>query len=158
MLGVAALGGWLALHRDGAQPAMQVAAVAAPRIVTAPRERGPEPDAPAVTAPREPGPEHAPPAVSPAAAVARSAHAGEPSELARPAETVHLHLTSTPGGATVALDGKRLGATPLDVELPRHAGEAQLVVSHAGFADVRQRLDLRDDRRSRSCCHRSRAR
>jgi hypothetical protein len=59
---------------------------------------------------------------------------------------VHLHLATTPAGASVELDGKRLGATPLDVELPRRDGEVQLVMSRDGFADLKQRVDLSADR------------
>jgi hypothetical protein len=60
-------------------------------------------------------------------------------------DTVRLRVTTTPAGATVELEGKRLGATPLDVELPRRDGEAQLVISRDGFTEVKQRLDLSDD-------------
>jgi eukaryotic-like serine/threonine-protein kinase len=128
MIGVAAFGGWLAMHRDGAQPAVQ-----------GPTEAEPG----AAIAPHEPGLAHDPPAMGTAAAATHDARIDTPAPP--PAETVHLHVATTPGGATVELDGKRLGATPLDVELARRDREAHLVISHDGFTEVRQRLDLRGD-------------
>jgi serine/threonine-protein kinase len=139
MIGVAAVGGWLAMH-GGAQPTAQVPPGVEARAVMAPREPGD-------------GDDHGPPAVGTAAT--RTARNDEHGEIAAavprvidpaPAETIHLHLTTTPGGARVELAGKRLGATPLDVELARRDGDAVLVISHDGFADARQRLDLRGDR------------
>jgi hypothetical protein len=60
--------------------------------------------------------------------------------------TIHLHLATTPGGARVELDGRRLGTTPLDADVAKLDGDGVLVVSRDGFADLRQRLDLRGDR------------
>jgi hypothetical protein len=92
--------------------------------------------------PHEPAPAPAnDPPVAAAAPVTAPEARGEPPR----AETVHLHLATAPGGADVELDGKRLGATPLDVELARLDGDAQLVVSRDGFVDVKQRIDLRSD-------------
>ena len=90
-----------------------------------------------------PAPEVRPAVAAPAPAIAVAAPDAAPAPVA---ETMHLQLTTTPDGATVTLDGKRLGATPLDVALARHAGDAQLVVSRDGFTEVRQRLDLGEDR------------
>jgi serine/threonine protein kinase len=139
IIGIAAFGGWFATHRDSFQPTAHVSPAADARVVIAPREPS-MPREPST--PREPGTglAHALPVASTAAAGVPSAH------VAALAATIHLHLTSTPGSATVQLDGKRIGATPLDVELARRDGEAQLVISRGGFADVKQRLDLRADR------------
>jgi serine/threonine protein kinase len=121
VIGVAAAGGWLATHR-GAEP----------RVVPAP-----PPDARTPVEPHQPaGP------ASPAAGAA----APSPAQVEPPGEIVHLHLVTAPVGATVVLDGKPLGATPLDLDLARRDGEAQLVVSHDGFTPTTQRIDLRSDR------------
>jgi eukaryotic-like serine/threonine-protein kinase len=131
ILGVAALGGWLAMARDDA-----------PAATPAPQD-----EAPAVAQPVEPAPVAPPtsePAPSPPAAGTAVIREARP-EPPRP-ETIHLHLTTTPPGATVELDGKRLGATPLDVDLARLDADAQLVIARDGFTAVKQRLDLRSDR------------
>ncbi|TMQ12839.1 MAG: PEGA domain-containing protein [Deltaproteobacteria bacterium] len=122
VIGVAAIGGWLAMR--GGAPAAPMPAQAAARVPGPPIE---------TTRAEHRAPE---PAVA-AASAARVESA--------PAGTVHLHLTTTPAGAVVQLDGEALGATPLDVDLARLDGEAQLVVSHDGFTEVRRRLDLRAD-------------
>jgi hypothetical protein len=131
LLGVTAYAGWLALHGDSA-PA-------------APRSEARAPSVPAVSATPE-APRDTP---SPGSSTVARPAAVEPAPVAPPAppvvETIHLHLVTTPGGAIVELDGKRLGATPLDTDVTRLDGEAQLVVSHDGFTDVKQRLDLRSD-------------
>jgi serine/threonine protein kinase len=120
LVGLAAFGGWLAIARDGTPPAKPPAAAAAARPASAPIAN---------------------PAPAPAVAVVTPDAPDAPV-----AETMHFHVTTTPDGALVTLDGKPLGATPLDVELARLDGDAQLVISRDGFAEVRQRLDLRADR------------
>jgi hypothetical protein len=132
VIGIAAYGGWLAIHDGEPPPAPPVEA----RAPSAP----PAPAAPAAAA----APSATPP-VGAAAPVAVAHIARVELRPVPPADTIHLHLTSTPGGATVDLDGKRLGATPLDVEVARLDGDAQLVISRDGFTDVKQRLDLRVD-------------
>jgi serine/threonine protein kinase len=123
VVAIAAYGGWLAIH-NGAPPA-------------------PPAEARAPSAPAAAAAPHEPPPVGAAAAVV---HAPPVESLPVPAaDTIHLHLTTAPAGATVELGGKRLGATPLDVDVARLDGEAQLVISRDGFSDVKQRLDLRAD-------------
>ncbi|HET7502691.1 MAG TPA: protein kinase [Kofleriaceae bacterium] len=106
-------------------------------------------DAPAAAGPRvastapEPVERRAP---DPAPAAAAPAPASREAHIAPPVATIHLHLATTPAGAAVELAGKRLGATPLDVDLAREDAEAQLVISRAGFAPLQQPLDLRADR------------
>jgi serine/threonine-protein kinase len=132
VLGVAAYGMWRAVSHSPTPPA-QLAPAAAD-----------EPRAPGSAAPvRDPSALATPPA--PADAAASGSADPAPTAPAAP-ETVHLHVATTPAGAIVELDGKRLGITPLDADLPRGTGDAQLVVSHDGFADVRRRVDLRADR------------
>jgi eukaryotic-like serine/threonine-protein kinase len=121
LVGLAAFGAWLATSRGGTAPAPATLPAAEARPASAPRVP--------IAAP------------APVIAVAPPDAPVEPA-----ADTMHFHLTTTPAGATVALGGKRLGATPLDVELAKLDGDAQLVVSHDGFTEVRQRLDLRADR------------
>jgi serine/threonine protein kinase len=131
VVGVAAVGAWLAAHESTGSP--EQPPTAEPRPPVAAHEPTP---------PAHDPPAHDPPAPAPAAAA--PAMPSAPVEPAR-AATVHLHLTTTPVGATVELDGQRLGATPLDVDVAKLDGDAQLVVSRDGFVDVKQRLDLRSD-------------
>jgi hypothetical protein len=132
VLGVASYGMWRAVSH-GPTPPAQLAPAAAD-----------EPRAPGSAAPgRDPSALATPPA--PADAAASGSADPAPTAPAVP-ETVHLHVATTPAGAIVELDGKRLGITPLDADLPRGTGDAQLVVSHDGFADIRRRVDLRADR------------
>jgi eukaryotic-like serine/threonine-protein kinase len=135
LLGVTAYSGWLALggglHRETPPRAASSASSAASPGPTAPAPS-------AATAPANPD--------RPSAATVARPLPVEPAPPSAPtANTIHLHLTSTPGGAVVELDGKRLGATPLDVDATRGDRDAQLVVSRDGFTDVKQRLDLRAD-------------
>ncbi|HEY0987233.1 MAG TPA: serine/threonine-protein kinase [Kofleriaceae bacterium] len=129
LVGVLGVGAWMVAHHDSSPPDQPPA----PRPHTERR---------AVAVPLEPAPA---PANDPPAAAAAPVAAPEARVASPPAETVHLHLATTPAGADVELDGKRLGATPLDLEVARLDGDAQLVVSRDGFADVKQRIDLRSD-------------
>ncbi len=58
---------------------------------------------------------------------------GEP-----PASKVRLRVETKPVGATVTLEGKPLGKTPLDVELDAKRGSRTLVVSEPGYARLEQ--------------------
>jgi serine/threonine protein kinase len=131
LLGVTAYSGWLALHGDSRPSAPRTGAseASAPSAPAAPEPPRDTPSPGSSTVAR-PAPVEAAPVAPPGPPVA---------------ETVHLHLVTTPGGALVELDGKRLGATPLDTDVTRLDGEAQLVLSHDGFTDVKQRIDLRSD-------------
>ncbi len=51
-----------------------------------------------------------------------------------------LTVTSTPDGATVLVDGKRLGTTPVTAFVP--AGEREIVVSKPFFGEYRNTLDV----------------
>src|SRR6185295_3662277 len=133
-LGVLALGAWLVLHDAPTalpRPPSEVRAIGEAR-------RG------AASEPRS--------AVAPAAATMAAASpdaapmAAASPDAAPPPAMIRVQLATTPPGATVELDGKRYGETPIDIELPRQDGDAQLVISRDGFADLKQRLDLRADR------------
>jgi serine/threonine-protein kinase len=132
LLGITAYCGWLALRGDGAPPAprTEVTAAAPTPVAPAPQEAPRDTPSPGSSTVVRPAPVEPAPVAPPAPPVAA---------------TIHLHLVTTPGGAIVELDGKRLGATPLDTDLTRLDGEAQLVVSHDGFTDLKQRLDLSAD-------------
>ena len=127
VIAVAVYGGARAMHRGDAAPVPP----------TAPREAAAPPPPPAA-------PDRAAAAPVAAAPVPR-APVEPPPAAPGPAATVHLHVATTPGGATVELAGKPLGATPLDLELARQDADAPLVISRDGFAAVKQRLDLRAD-------------
>ncbi len=79
----------------------------------------------------------APDAASPDAAVA-IADAAEPIDAPR---TVTLKLTSVPTGATVVLDGKRLGKTPFEATLPIAPGSHTLKLRRTGYNTVKLPLD-----------------
>ncbi len=67
---------------------------------------------------------HAPPPPAPVAP--------QPTAPAAATATVRLQIRGTEG-ATVVVDGKLLGATPLDVQLPRASGTRLLEVENEGF-------------------------
>lgn len=58
--------------------------------------------------------------------------------------TVLLHVTTEPEGATVVLDGVRLGVTPLALRVQRKDG-AWLKVRKRGYAAVKTRVSLDRD-------------
>jgi hypothetical protein len=60
-----------------------------------------------------------------------------------PAETVakvKCHFSSTPAGAEITLDGKYVGSTPSDIELP--SGMHVVVFSIPGFAEWKRELNV----------------
>ena len=64
---------------------------------------------------------------------------GSDTVVAEPPTTkVRLRVATKPVGATVTLDGKPLGKTPLDVELDPKRGSRTLVVSEPGYARLEQ--------------------
>lgn len=71
-----------------------------------------------------------------------------PAPVATP-ETAQLLVRSTPGGASVAVDGIPRGTTPLTVR-DLALGTRTLVISRAGYASVERSISLTSDRRSRS--------
>lgn len=70
-----------------------------------------------------------------------------PAALLGPAQppTVTLTIASSPENATVRLNGKLVGRTPLTLEQPRSDDRVTLVLSHAGYADESRSLVLNDD-------------
>jgi hypothetical protein len=101
----------------------------------------------------------------PVAARGRSSRAGQRAAglrraAAKPiAETVTLKITSTPPGADVyrALDGIKLGQTPLEQTLPRSSGLAVFVLKLSGHRDMRVELPAGAGQRRR-CGPRKRSR
>lgn len=61
-------------------------------------------------------------------------------------ERITLKITSTPDGATVTLDGERLGQTPLTARLDKREGRGRLVFRKNGYVGqtLRVRLDADD--------------
>ena len=53
-----------------------------------------------------------------------------------------LHVTTEPAGATVVLDGVRLGVTPFEAPVPKKAGGAWLKVRMKHFIPVKTRVSL----------------
>jgi len=66
--------------------------------------------------------------------------AGDPT--VPPAETgaIRVHIDSTPSGATVTLDGARLGRTPIDAQLAPSDGRGQLVLELRGYRTARRSI------------------
>jgi len=55
-----------------------------------------------------------------------------------------LSLTTTPAGASITVDGRYLGLTPLDVKLPP-TNDVSLTLSKAGFNTVNRSLQIRPE-------------
>ncbi|HEU0035772.1 MAG TPA: serine/threonine-protein kinase [Kofleriaceae bacterium] len=60
---------------------------------------------------------------------------------------VKLQIETTPPDATVLLDGKRLGRTPLDVEVDAQPGVHVIKVRHPGYVAKKLEVELSDDLR-----------
>lgn len=58
----------------------------------------------------------------------------------------HLHVASEPSGATVTLDGRQVGATPLELHDLDPSAEVSLTVSHEGYVTASQKIALRAGR------------
>lgn len=62
-----------------------------------------------------------------------------------PRTTVMLHVTTAPAGATVVLDGVRLGVTPFSAPVAMKTDDAWLKVRMHGYAAVKTRVSLDQD-------------
>jgi hypothetical protein len=82
----------------------------------------------------------------------------EPAPLAPPPVT--LEIASRPSGAEVfrALDGIKVGTTPLSLELPPSAGRAVFVLRLAGYRDQRVELAADGDSSADVVLHKVRSR
>ncbi len=94
----------------------------------------PTPTAPAPTPPPPPAPA---PASKPAPVAAPSTSAKD--------STVLLEVVTDPDGATVVLDGVRLGVSPMSIRLPTRPGPVWLKVRKRGHAAVKTRVSLERD-------------
>jgi hypothetical protein len=65
--------------------------------------------------------------------------------VSAPRTTVMLEVTSNPSGATVVLDGVRLGVTPFSAPVPIKSDDAWLKVRLHGYAAVKTRVSLAND-------------
>ena len=84
---------------------------------------------------------------APAAVGARvePAHPPAPQPIVDPLEPtvpdeIRLHIDSSPPGAIVTLDGKRLGRTPIDAQLPPVDGDGQIQLELRGYRTVRRAI------------------
>ena len=85
------------------------------------------------------------PAVAPAPTPAPAPPAPAPDPVPAPAPaaaTVSFRVDSTPRGATVSLNGKVLGRTPVSIEVKRARKTGQLKVALPGHTSVARRVDL----------------
>lgn len=57
---------------------------------------------------------------------------------------IQLRIASVPAGASVVLEGTRLGVTPLETSVDRAERVAELVISRRGHVDAVRKIDLRD--------------
>ena len=86
-----------------------------------------------VTAPLAPTP--APPTPTPAPPVAAVEPTPAPVPPPVTPATVELSISSTPAGADVIVDGKRLGTTPYKGTLPKADGDVKVTIRKGGFMD-----------------------
>ena len=117
---------------NGDEPSPPVAAPSPPVQPAAPLA------APAASAepPRAPPPPHVP------------AQASDPTDAshAQPGPAmIKIHVISVPPAAEVRIAGTPVGATPLDIQVPRKAGRATVTVHHARFQDATASFDLGTD-------------
>jgi hypothetical protein len=67
-----------------------------------------------------------------------------PAPVAKP-DTIQLDVTTRPAGATVVLDGVRLGTTPYTATVPAKAAQGWLKVRMHGHIAVKTRVPLDHD-------------
>jgi serine/threonine-protein kinase len=84
------------------------------------------------------------PMVAPAPVVAPAA-APTPAPVVAKADTIQLAVTTRPAGATVVLDGVRLGTTPYTATVPSKAAQGWLKVRMHGRVAVKTRVPLDRD-------------
>ena len=93
-------------------------------------------------APTKPGPDAAVVAIDAPAAV--DAPAAAPS-IDASATDITIRVSSNPPGATVLLDGKKLGKTPLEVKMPHSSVTVELKIRRDGYASKRVNVTLDKD-------------
>ena len=71
--------------------------------------------------------------------------ARRPAAPVEAAAKVRVQIDSTPPGATVAIDGRRLGVTPFTGELDRRDARAELELSLPGYQTAKRTVALGDD-------------
>ena len=146
-MALGAVGGYLVAARRPSPPVDMRSDLPPPSAERASTENAaPANASPAVEITPPPSvPPAAPPAVVPA-----SEPAPEPRATAPPAASgARLLVRSSPGGATVTVDGVARGTTPLVLrDLP--IGARQIVVSRRGYTPAERRITLSGDRPSRS--------
>jgi serine/threonine-protein kinase len=157
LLLIAAIAGWR-VHRRHQQQAQESGATQAPPAVQEPAPQPPPPPAaetattpaetptPATTAAPEPPPQ----APTPRAASKSKAKAAavppapvpQPSPVSPEAlSTGTVHVTSTPPGASVTIDGSGSFVTPFDSP-PLKAGTHSFIVSKLGWSTVQRKFDV----------------
>ncbi len=158
LLVIAAIAGWR-VHRRHQQQAQEAASIQAPPAVQEPAPQPPPPPAaetattPAETPPAETtaAPEPASPQASTPRAASKSKvkpAAVQPAPVLQPSpalaeapSTGTVHVTSTPLGATVTIDGNGSFVTPFDSP-PLKAGTHSFSVSKLGWTTVQRKLDV----------------
>ena len=58
---------------------------------------------------------------------------------------IRIHITTTPAGATIILDGQRLGHSPFDGSVPKSLGAHTLKIRRRGYATVTIAVELAGD-------------
>jgi eukaryotic-like serine/threonine-protein kinase len=97
------------------------------------------------------------PATAAAAAIPSAASpAAEPDPPRR--DEIRLRVDTTPPGATVTLDGKRLGRTPIDMRIGASSGEGELELELPGYRSATRSIALDRDGRLRVSLDRDRRR
>ncbi len=86
----------------------------------------------------------APQTVSAAPAAPSAAPTASPAALVRPGE-IRLRIDSSPQGATATLEGRRLGRTPIDVQVPASEGEGEVELELRGYRTLSRSVSLARD-------------
>jgi serine/threonine-protein kinase len=68
----------------------------------------------------------------------------KPPEPAKPS-MIRIHITTTPGDATVLLDGQKLGHTPYDATVPAEPGMHVIKLRRRGYGTLKLDVDLSKD-------------
>lgn len=148
--GVVLTGAIIAYLAVGSGSGAEAPAAAAPEPVPVGRVEGPRPvpgPPPPVAAAPEAVPAAVPPVAPQAPTTAAAAAPGAAPTAGAEVPAIHVHVVSQPPGATVLLDGKRIGTTPASFEWrdarAHVGGQIALVVRKPGYvaAPVRQAID-----------------
>ena len=121
-VGVAGFATWWIANRDYPAPPQLTSHVTMPEPAPAPAPTDP---------PTAPEPAPTPSEATPGQAITN----------------VTVTIETVPEGATIRINGKAFGTTPVEYELGPSGGEIDIAISKPGYVDIRQQLDIDHDHR-----------